>query len=150
MAGRTNQSAAEGHYGGFATTRVKDFMRLPYLGLNERRGARDSAWFEKFIKQNTAEGEYWRAISYQGKDNYARVTALTLNISGWFDVDYPGTSMNYLGMKAFGATAEARRPRMVIGHWPHGINRSTKVGKFDYGALAVIDWDGYVCRWFDH
>ena len=24
------------------------------------------------------------------------------------------------------------------------------MGAFDYGAEAVINWDGYVCRWFDH
>jgi putative CocE/NonD family hydrolase len=39
---------------------------------------------------------------------------------------------------------------MVIGPWPHIFNQNRKVGAFDYGAEAVINWDGYVCRWFDH
>lgn len=45
---------------------------------------------------------------------------------------------------------EARRPRLVIGPWQHIINQNRKLGSFDYGADAVINWDGYVCRWFDH
>jgi putative CocE/NonD family hydrolase len=58
--------------------------------------------------------------------------------------------MNYLAMKQHGANANARRPRMVIGPWQHIINTSRKLGAFDYGDQAIIDWDGYVCRWFDH
>jgi putative CocE/NonD family hydrolase len=58
--------------------------------------------------------------------------------------------MNYLAMKQHGANADARRPRMVIGPWQHIINTSRKLGAFDYGEQAIIDWDGYVCRWFDH
>jgi putative CocE/NonD family hydrolase len=57
--------------------------------------------------------------------------------------------MNYLGMKRFGATPEARRPRLVIGPWQHGFN-TRKVGAVDYGPDAILDWDGYVCRFFDH
>src|SRR5262249_44898274 len=31
-----------------------------------------------------------------------------------------------------------------------GFNQSRKVGHFDYGPDAVIDWNGYACRWLDH
>jgi putative CocE/NonD family hydrolase len=58
--------------------------------------------------------------------------------------------MNYLAMKQHGTTDAARHPRMVIGPWQHIINTSRKLGAFDYGDKAIIDWDGYVCRWFDH
>ena len=58
--------------------------------------------------------------------------------------------MNYLAMKEHGGTSESRRPRLVIGPWPHGFNQSSRVGAFDYGPAARLDWDGYVCRWFDH
>ena len=52
-------------------------------------------------------------------------------------------------MKQHGATPEARRPTLIIGPWPHGINRRV-VGNFDYGPEAVIDVEGYTVRWFDH
>jgi putative CocE/NonD family hydrolase len=58
--------------------------------------------------------------------------------------------MNYSAMKRYGATPEARRPRVVIGPWIHSFNANRQLGAFDYGPEAVIDWDGYVCRWFDH
>jgi putative CocE/NonD family hydrolase len=53
-------------------------------------------------------------------------------------------------MKKYGANAAARRPCLVIGPSPHGFNQGRKLAGIDYGPDAVINWDGYVCRWFDH
>jgi putative CocE/NonD family hydrolase len=125
-------------------------MQLPYIKLNEIRGALDAPWFEKWIRGHTASDPYWSGIAYQTPASYAKVTVPSLAITGWFDADFPGSPMNYLAMKKYGATPEAKRPRLVIGPWPHIINGNRKVGAFDYGAEAVIQWDGYVCRWFDH
>jgi putative CocE/NonD family hydrolase len=150
MAGRTAQSVGDGPYGGFASTRAADLMQTPYIKLNERRGVMDAPWFDGWLRHNLSGDESWKAISYQGKDNYARVTVPSLSVTGWFDANYPGSPMNYAGMKQHGATAEARQPRLVIGPWPHGFNRGRKLGEFDYGAESLIDWDGNVCRWFDH
>jgi len=58
--------------------------------------------------------------------------------------------MNYLAMKKHGGSPEARRPRMVVGPWHHIFNTSRVVGGVDFGDQAIIDWDGYVLRWFDH
>ncbi|MGI6414774.1 MAG: CocE/NonD family hydrolase [Thermoguttaceae bacterium] len=73
----------------------------------------------------------------------------SLAISGWFDANFPGTPLNYIGMKQYGGTPEARRPRLVIGPWPH-VERGRKLLRFDYGPTAPIDWNGYMCRWFDY
>jgi putative CocE/NonD family hydrolase len=150
MSGRTMQVAGEGPYGGFAPTRAADMAKLPYIKLNERRGALDSPWFEVWMRHNLATGDYWRGISYQGEANYSRVKVPTLNITGWFDANFPGSPMNYAGMKAHGATPEARRPHLVIGPWTHGFNHGRKLVGIDYGPDTILDWDGYVCRWFDH
>ena len=96
-----------------------------------------------------ATDDYWKAISYQGPDNYSKITVPALNITGWFDGNFPGSSMNYIGMKKYGRTAEARKPRLVIGPWHHLINTRELFG-FDYGPDAVIDLNGVICRWFDH
>jgi len=58
--------------------------------------------------------------------------------------------MNCLGMKQYGGTPAARRPRVVIGPWEHIINRHRVTAEVDFGEQAIIDWDGYVLRWFDH
>jgi putative CocE/NonD family hydrolase len=150
MAGRTTQVVGEGAYSGFTPTRARDLMRTPYVELNQFRGALDAPWFDRWIRHNLAGSEYWQGIAYQGKENYSRVTVPSLNVTGWFDANFPGAPLNYQGMKQHGATPAARRPHLVIGPWPHGFNRSRMIGAFDYGPEAVIDWDGYVCRWFDH
>jgi len=151
-AGRVDQQIRPGGYGGFADfeSRLRDYMELPYIRLNERRGALDSPWFEKWIRGNTASAKYWRDIAYQTPKSYAKIKVPSLAITGWFDADFPGSPMNYVAMKKYGATPDARRPRLIIGPWQHIINSSRKAGAFDYGEQALIDWNGYVCRWFDH
>lgn len=151
-AGRVGQVLGPGAYGGFGVQerRLADYMRLPYAKLNEVRGVLDAPWFENWIRGNTSSDTYWQQIAYQTPESYAKVTVPSLSVTGWFDANFPGAAMNYLAMKQHGATVDARLPRLVIGPWPHSINASQKLGAVDYGAEAVIDWDGYVCRWFDH
>jgi putative CocE/NonD family hydrolase len=150
MAGRTAQAVGDGPYGGFAETRAEDMMRTPYIDLNRSRGVMDAPWFETWIKDNLSTADYWKAIAYQGKANYSRVTVPSLAISGWFDANHPGTPMNYIGVKQFGGTPEARHPRLVIGPWTHWPVATRNLAGIDYGPEAAIDWDGYVTRWFDH
>ncbi len=149
MAGRTPNSRGKGAYGGFAANRETEYMLTPYIELDDRRKHGHTKWYDTWIRQNLASGEYWRAISYQNPEDYAKVTVPSLAISGWFDANFPGTPMNYLAMKQHGATPEARRPRLVIGPWQHIINRSQTAADVDFGPQAIIEWDGYVCRWFD-
>lgn len=150
MAGRTPNTVGKGAYGGFATTRDADYRQRPYIELDDRRKHGHTKWFDTWIRQNTASGDYWRAIAYQTPDSYARVAAPSLAISGWFDANFPGTPMNYMAMKQHGATPAVRQPRLVIGPWEHIINRSRTAAGVDFGPEAIIDWDGYVCRWFDY
>jgi putative CocE/NonD family hydrolase len=123
--------------------------RTPYTELNRNRGVIDAPWFDTWIRDNLSTSNYWKGISYQGKENYSKVTVPSLAVSGWFDANHPGTPMNYIGMKQYGATPEARRPTLIIGPWPHGTN-IRNVGTIDYGPDAVIDLNGYIVRWFDH
>ena len=148
-AGRTTQIVGPGPYGGFAASRHKDYMMLPYLKLCERRGALDAPWFETWIRDNLSTSPYWRGISYQTPQSYSRVKVPSLHVTGWFDANYPGTPMNYAAMKKYGATPEARKPRMVVGPWMHSFNTSRQLAGIDFGPEAIINWDGYVCRWFD-
>jgi putative CocE/NonD family hydrolase len=150
MSARIPHSAGPGPYGGFAVEREQAYSRLPYIDFDKTRKYVPNAWWRKWIEQNTADGDYWRGISYQTPADYARIQAPSLAISGWFDANFPGTPMNYLGMKQHGSTPAARRPRMVIGPWEHIVNRSRTAAGVDFGAQAIIDWDGYVLRWFDY
>lgn len=149
MAGRTNQTIGPGAFHGWANKRADDFMHLPYVDLPKVKGAAHAPWFETWIRENLATADYWRRISYQGEEHYSRMTVPSLNITGWFDANFPGSPMNYMGMKRHGATPAARRPQLVVGPWSHLIN-TRKLLAFDYGPDAVIDLNGVICRWFDH
>lgn len=149
MSGRMPHSAGPGPYGGFAVKREEAYRQLPYIDFDKSRNYLQTDWWRKWIAQNTSGGDYWKAIAYQTPENYARVQVPTLAISGWFDANFPGTPANYLAMKEHGGTQAARRPRMVIGPWEHIINSRREAAGIDFGPQAIIDWDGYVCRWFD-
>jgi hypothetical protein len=148
-AGRRTIVVGAGGYGGFSTTRFEDFMRTPYINVDANRQVKNAPWFHTWIRENLSTAPYWKAISYQDQENYAKVKVPSLALSGWFDADFPGTPMNYAGMKKHGGTPAARRPRLVIGPWAH-TGRGSKLLRFDYGPTAAIDWDGYICRWFDY
>jgi putative CocE/NonD family hydrolase len=149
MSGRQPHSAGPGPYGGFAVNREAAYRQVPYIDFDKSRKYLPTDWWRKWMTQNTSTGEYWRAIAYQTPEGYARVQVPSLAITGWFDADFPGSPQNYLAMKKHGKTEAARQPRLVIGPWEHIINRSREAAGVDFGAQALIDWDGYVCRWFD-
>ncbi|MEQ9408254.1 MAG: CocE/NonD family hydrolase [Fuerstiella sp.] len=149
MSGRLPHSAGPGSYGGFAVNREQAYRRLPYLSFDRTRNYLPTDWWKKWMMQNTSAGDYWQKIAYQTPESYGQVRVPSLAISGWFDANFPGTPMNYLGMKQHGGTPAARQPRMVIGPWEHIINSRREAAGVDFGPQALIDWDGYVCRWFD-
>jgi putative CocE/NonD family hydrolase len=150
MSARRPHSAGPGPYGGFAVNREAAYRQLPYIAFDKSRGYQPTPWWRTWMLQNTAAGEYWRAIAYQTPESYAGVKVPSLAITGWFDANFPGAPMNYLGMKQHGGTPEARRPRMIVGPWEHIINTRREAAGVDFGPQAIIDWDGYVCRWFDY
>ncbi len=150
VSGRHPHSAGPGPYGGFAVNREAAYRNLPYIDFDKTRHHLPTDWWHKWILQNTAEGEYWKAIAYQKPDQYRRVQVPSLGATGWFDANFPGTPSNYLAMKNYGATEAARHPRMVIGPWEHIINTHRVAADVDFGPQAMIDWNGYVCRWFDY
>ncbi|MGB0578928.1 MAG: CocE/NonD family hydrolase [Limisphaerales bacterium] len=150
LSGRTPHRAGPGGYGGFAVNREEAYSRLPYIDFDRTRNYLPTTWWRKWVAQNTSAGDYWKGIAYQTPESYGRVKVPSLAITGWFDANFPGTPMNYLGTKKHGATPLARQPRMVIGPWQHIINRYRTAADVDFGEQAIIDWDGYILRWFDH
>ena len=150
MSGRQPHRAGPGPYGGFAVNREASYRQLPYIDFDKSRRYLPTSWWRQWMLQNTAGGDYWRAIAYQTPESYARIKVPSLSITGWFDANFPGSPMNYRGMKQHGGTPEARRPRLVVGPWEHSINSRRVAAGVDFGPQAIIDWDGYVCRWFDH
>ncbi len=150
MSGRTEVKVGDGPYGGFAATRARDLLATPYVGLMGRRGLRTPGWFDDWLRNPVSTAACWRPPSYQSATRYARVTVPALNVSGWFDANFPGAVTNYEAMRRLGTTPQARRPSLVVGPWVHNFNAGHTLEGVDFGPSAQIHWDGYVCRWFDH
>jgi uncharacterized protein len=149
MSGRTEQICGDGAYGGWGQRRLQDFRHTPYLDINLYRGIESPPWVNEWYGQNKSIDTYWKGIAYQDEEHYSKMTVPSLSVTGWFDVSFAGSPINYTGMRKFGATPRARRPSLIIGPWPHYDFRRL-VGGLDYGAEAEIDVDGYTVRWFDH
>jgi len=122
------------------------YKHLPVSTTDEAAG-RHSSWWKTWIQHNTYD-EYWKALSYQ--DKYAKVKAPILHITGWYDDDQLGNTMNYVAMLKQGGSPEARaNQRLLIGPWPHAVNSTRKLGDVDFGPDAVIDIRGTYLSWFD-
>lgn len=149
MSGRTAQIIDEGPYGGFSNSRWEDLLHTPYLTINENRGLKDGEFWKTWVNANLSTDPYWNGMEYQSPESWNKITVPSLNMTGWFDADFPGSPINYLGMKNHGSTSKARRPSLIIGPWSHGLNYRIVSG-IDYGPEAKIDLDGYITRWFDY
>lgn len=149
MSGRTNQVLDDGPYGASLERRLQDFKHTPYSKINAYRGMENAPWIATWYQQNKSVDPYWQAIAYQDKEHYSKISVPSLSITGWFDVSFRGSPSNFMGMKEFGASAQARRSKLIIGPWPHNDFGSVVAG-IDYGNEAALDVDGYVLRWFDH
>ncbi|MCD8510450.1 MAG: CocE/NonD family hydrolase [Bacillus sp. (in: Bacteria)] len=125
----------------------KVYNHLPLATMDEEVGIVSEQWREE-VKHTTLD-DWWKHICYQ--DKFDQIDVPALHVSGWYDDEQIGTPLNFMGMTSNGATEHARKnQKMLMGPWPHQINRSTKLGDLDFGADSMIDLLGYQRRWFDY
>ena len=120
---------------------------LPLSRIAEYAGSA-SPWWNDWLAHFTYD-EYWRSHGYE--EHWPGITVPALNITGWWDMNFPGAPRNFVGMRAGGATGEAREgQRLVIGPWPHCVNQSRTLSGMDFGPAAVAALDPYTLRFFDY
>jgi putative CocE/NonD family hydrolase len=117
------------------------FEALPLSSLTERAGM-SSAWWDAMMEHPTFD-DFWRQGSY---DNHEQMDVAALNITGWWDMNFPGAPLNFEAMRAGKAAA---RQKLIIGPWPHWVNKQRRLSGLDFGEHAVIELDDYVIRFFD-
>lgn len=123
------------------------YDHLPFTTMDEAAGFISEQWREEV--SHTQLDDYWKHICYQDKFDQMDVPAL--HVSGWYDDEQIGTPLNFMGMTNNGETEHARKnQKMLMGPWPHQINRSTKLDDLDFGASSLIDLNAYQRRWFDY
>jgi len=102
---------------------------------------------------NPIESDYWRPFDIEAQHD--KVTVPALNFTGWNDDSYgqPGAIRNFVGMRARGATEQARRgQRLIIGPWTHGVPSllRTAYRGVEFGHNAAIDFTEPQLRFFDY
>lgn len=92
--------------------------------------------------------EYWKQWSIQDRHHLIRVPCY--HTGGWYDVFLEGTLRNYAGIRAHGATEQARQgQRLLIGPWMH-MPWSPLVGELDFGREAGNVVDDALLGFFDY
>jgi len=96
--------------------------------------------------------DFWRALS--PREAHARITVPAFNIAGWYDCFIGGSLDNYTGMRAHGATEEARTgTRLVVGPWRHALPLlADPAGEVVFGLGSqgtTLDLAQMQLDWFD-
>lgn len=131
---------------GWLADKPSYFDALPLADLAEQANV-TSPWWDEMMQHPTFD-DFWRTCSYQ--DAWPNVTVPALNISGWWDMNFPGTPMNFTGMRAHGKTDEIRNAQqMIIGGWPHMVNLTRTLNGLDFGENAVVNLNDYMIRFYD-
>jgi putative CocE/NonD family hydrolase len=98
------------------------------------------------------EDEYWAQWNIEA--HHQRVHVPACNVGGWYDIFLGGTIRNYLGMRARGATPQAREgQKLILGPWFHTLPLTNVVGEVNYGLSTTslaMDLDGLHLKWFDY
>jgi len=127
--GRTNQNTKNIPWQDF-------YLSRPLAEMDRMIGMDSRAW-QNWMAHPTWDN-WWKEVCYMHE--YEKVDLPILHICGWYDDDGISTYQNFPGMRLQGKTLTARNAQeLIIGCWPHQINKSSKVGALDFGERAVID-----------
>jgi putative CocE/NonD family hydrolase len=121
------------------------FEALPLDSIPAAAGF-ECEWWHEMLRHPTYD-DFWKGGSY---DNYSKMNVPALNITGWWDMNFPGAPLNFEAMRKEAAGQEGRTgQKLVIGGWPHWVNRTRRLSGLDFGEHAVIELDDYIIRFFD-
>lgn len=95
-----------------------------------------------------AYDDYWKRWSIE--DHFADIRVPALHTGAWYDIFLGGSLRNYMGIKANGATEEARKGQkllVIIGGHAGGGH---KIGDIEFGPEAEkVKEDEITLRWYD-
>ncbi|MEW6356044.1 MAG: CocE/NonD family hydrolase [Planctomycetota bacterium] len=93
--------------------------------------------------------DYWRPSSIRGcaKD----ITAPIYVVGGWYDI-YAKSVFDHLNaVRKESRSNEARaHQHLLMGPWPHGVNKNHKVGDLDFGEGSLVNLNAIQSEWLDH
>lgn len=129
----------------FNTEQQDYFGALPVSSIPARANF-TCDWWQQMLRHPTLD-DFWQGGQY---DRFSEMTVPALNITGWWDMNFPGAPLNFESMRRDAATAQARAgQKLVIGPWPHWVNQTRELSGLDFGENAVVGLDDDIIRFFD-
>jgi putative CocE/NonD family hydrolase len=120
------------------------FRHRPLADIDDYATGEDIPLWNMFF-EHWRNDAFWKLQDWYEDDNERNFG--TLQISGWFDDDYPGTRSNWALMAARGS----RPNRLLLGPWKHDYNVDRMLNGYSFGVDAVRD-DIWLIKqkWFDY
>jgi len=116
----------------------------PLVDLDDFATGRNIPNWDQLVL-NATNAAYWKRQDWHRSS--IRPELATLQISGWFDDDLPGTTSNWSLMQRIGKAPQ----RLMLGPWKHGYNNDRMLNGYSYGLDALRD-DVWLIkqRWYDY
>lgn len=122
------------------------FRTLPLVESDVAGGYELPVWRDWF--DHPTYDEYWQRFDFAAR--FGEITVPVYNMGGWYDMYANDTCNAFAGLQANGGSELARRSKLLMGPWGHGLSLSTKVGDVDFGVRSLVDIESLELRWFDH
>jgi uncharacterized protein len=124
-----------------------------YPLLNFAPGALDTStgalapYFLDWLAHPTYD-DYWKRVSIE--EHFADINVPALHIAAWYDIFLGGSLRNYLGIKAFGGSEEARKQQRLFVTIGGHAGGGRKIGIVDFGPEAEkYNENEIMLRWYD-
>lgn len=122
------------------------FTALPLADMARQAGIQNR-WWDEWMQHPNLD-DYWKRGSYMHA--WPEMSVSALNISGWWDMNFPGAHRNFSGLRHRGRNAQVREgQKLIIGPWPHRVNRGRALNGLDFGEQAIVDLESYQLRFYD-
>lgn len=123
---------------------------VPYYLLDQISGLGENKIFKTWLEHPYFD-EYYESI-LPSQEEYARMNAAVLTVTGHFDDDQPGNLYYYDNFMKYGKPDVTEQCHIIIGPWNHGGTRhpSNRMGNLEFADNAVIDMNNIHLQWFDH
>lgn len=135
--GRTNQEVSMVDWPQY-------YLTFPLKQMAEKVGFDSQAW--KHWMLHTSKDEWWKKVCYQHLLHQVNIPVL--HISGWYDDDGIATFLNYPVMRKHPNQLVSENQSLIIGAWPHKINKNQKIGQVDFGSTCLIDLNQQIAQFF--
>ncbi len=134
---------------------VENGQRMPQhlLNLPIRSGTtplKHVPEYERWLVEAMRHGDnddYWKQPGYSVVDNVNRYADVPVfHVTGWYD---SWCRQNVLKWQALSKNKKSPQ-KLIIGPWTHGSQGRNVAGEIEFPAEAVLAFNDWRLRWFDH